>query len=208
MPNQDDVTKKRAARYWRRLAARLALADGIFDRLVTAYGEPHRRYHILAHIVEMLDCLKRSRRLAVNRDALELAIWFHDVVYDSAAAHGANETASADLLSELCPVDAAKPARAMVLHSSHHGPTDDLDTRLFCDLDLYRLAGSLETFLRHGDDVRHEYASVDDDAWASGRAVFLGGILRRPVIYQTDYWRDRLEQEARSNIAHVLDGPS
>jgi predicted metal-dependent HD superfamily phosphohydrolase len=207
MPSRDDTTK-RAARHWRPIAARHGLADGIFERLAAAYGEPHRRYHTLVHIVEMLDCLDQSRHLAADADAVALAVWFHDAVYDSTVAHGANEAASADLLSVLCPVDTAAPAHAMILHSVHHGPSGDPDTRLFCDLDLYRLAGPLETFLRHGDDVRAEYGWVSDEAWASGRAAFMGGMLRRPVIYQTDYWRERLESDARRNIAYVLDQPS
>jgi len=204
MQTRDEITE-RAARYWQPLAGRAGLADGVFDRLAAAYGEPHRRYHTLAHIVEMLDCLDQSRHLAVDEDAVALAVWFHDAVYDSTVAHGANEAASADLLSALCPVAAAAPAHAMILHSAHHGPSEDPDTRLFCDLDLYRLAGPLETFLRHGDDVRAEYGWVSDDAWASGRASFMGGMLKRPVIFQTDYWRDRLEADARRNIAYLLD---
>jgi len=204
MPPRDDTTK-RAARYWRPLGARQGLGDGVFERLVAAYGEPHRHYHTLVHIVEMLDCLDQSRHLAVDEDAVALAVWFHDAIYDSTVAHGANEAASADLLSDLCPVAAAVPAHAMILHSAHHGPSDDPDTRLFCDLDLYRLAGPLATFLRHGDDVRAEYGWVSDEAWASGRASFMGGMLKRPAIYQTDYWRDRLEADARRNIAYLLD---
>jgi predicted metal-dependent HD superfamily phosphohydrolase len=200
--------KDRAARYWRPLAARLGLADDIFERLVAAYGEPHRRYHTLDHIVEMLDCLDESRHLAANEDALALAVWFHDAVYESTVAHGASEAASADLLSALCPVDAAPAAHAMILHSVHHGPSDDPDTQLFCDLDLYRLAGPLETFLRHGDDVRAEYDWVSDEAWAHGRASFMGGLQKRPVIYQTAYWRARLEADARRNIAYVLENMS
>ncbi len=204
MQTRDDMTE-RAARHWQPLAGRVGLSDGVFDRLAAAYGEPHRRYHTLTHIVEMLDCLDQSRHLAVDEDAVALAVWFHDAVYDSTVAHGANETASADLLSAVCPVAAAAPAHAMILHSTHHGPSDDPDTRLFCDLDLYRLAGPLETFLKHGDDVRAEYGWVSDAAWASGRASFMGGMLKRPVIFQTDYWRDRLEADARRNITYVLE---
>lgn len=204
MPTDPEVTKKARA-YWTPLAARLSLDDGIFARLAAAYGEAHRRYHTLVHIVEMLDCLAESRAPAANPDAVELAVWFHDAVYDSTATNGANERASADLLSRLCPVPAAGPAHAMILHSAHHGPSDDPDTRLFCDLDLYRLAGPVETFLRHGDDVRREYAWIDDESWASGRARFMAGLLARPAIYQTDYWHARLEADARRNIAYLLD---
>jgi predicted metal-dependent HD superfamily phosphohydrolase len=33
----------------------------------------------------------------------------------------------------------------------------------------------------------------------------MGGMLKRPVIFQTDYWRDRLEADARRNITYVLE---
>lgn len=205
MFNRDRVTL-RAQKYWQPLSQRLGLDGALYERLFTAYSEPHRHYHTLAHVVEMLDCLEESSELARDRDMLSLAIWFHDVVYDSTAPHGGNEAASADLLARLYAGPDAAPAHAMILHSAHHGPSDDADTRLFCDLDLYRLAGSYETFLRHGDDVRREYAWVDDADWAAGRARFMARLQERPTIYQTDYWRDRLEAQAQSNIARLLAG--
>jgi len=203
MFNRNDVTQSARA-YWQPLAARLGLEDEVFDRLSAMYSEPHRHYHTLAHVVEMLECLEESSDLIADRDVMELAVWFHDAVYDSTAAHGGNEGASADLLSDTCSGAAVAPAHAIILHSADHGPSGDPDTQLFCDLDLYRLAGSYETFLKHGDDVRREYAWIDDDAWAVGRAKFMGRLQERPAIYQTGYWRGRLETQARSNIARLL----
>lgn len=203
MSNRNDVTQSARA-YWQPLAARLGLEDEVFDRLSAMYWEPHRHYHTLAHVVEMLECLEESSDRIGDRDVMELAVWFHDAVYDSTAAHGGNEDASADLLSNICSGAAVAPADAIIRHSAHHGPSGDPDTQLFCDLDLYRLAGSYETFLKHGDDVRREYAWIDDDAWAVGRAKFMGRLQERPAIYQTRYWRDRLETQARSNIARLL----
>ncbi|MEM9683442.1 MAG: hypothetical protein AAF942_09265 [Pseudomonadota bacterium] len=199
---------EQARRHWRPLGKRLGLGDAVFERLAAAYGEPHRHYHNLVHVVEMLDCLEEAGHLAVDRDAVELAIWFHDVIYDSDAPHGANERDSAALLDELCPVPAAKPAHGMILQSIHHGPSADPDTQLFCDLDLYRLSGPLDTFLKHGADVRREYASVSDEDWAAGRAKFFAGMAKRPEIYQTAFWRERLEGQARANLAHAADETS
>lgn len=199
-----DLVTLRAQTYWQPLSQRLGLTDGLYERLVTAYSEPHRHYHTLAHVVEMLDCLEESSHLARDRDMLSLAVWFHDAVYDSTAPHGGNEAASADLLTDVYAGPAAAPAQAIILHSAHHGPSDDADTRLFCDLDLYRLAGSYETFLQHGEDVRREFDWIDDADWAAGRARFMARLQERPTIYQTDYWRDRLEAQAQSNIARLL----
>jgi predicted metal-dependent HD superfamily phosphohydrolase len=203
MPNSDEVMQ-RARSFWQPLASRLSLDESVYRRLADGYSEPHRDYHAMDHVLEMLDCLEQSGDLVEDRDVMELAVWFHDVVYDSTAPHGGNETASAELLAELCSGPAVSPAYAIIEHSSHHGPSDDPDTRLFCDLDLYRLAGSYETFLQHGEAVRREYAWIDDAAWKAGRTKFMARLQERPSIYQTDYWRDRLESQAQSNIARLL----
>lgn len=189
---------------WHPLADRLALADPVFDALADAYTEPHRRYHTLVHILEMLACLDRSAAPAEDPDALALAMWFHDVVYDTRAPKAANEQASADWLSSVCAAPAAAPAIRMILHSAHHGPSADPDTRLFCDLDLYRLAGPYATFQRHGADVRAEYGWVDEAAWTTGRGDFLHGMLARDTIYQTDFWHARLEAEAQDNLRRAV----
>jgi len=195
---------ERAERYWNDLASRLALTAASRDSLFAAYTEPHRRYHTLDHIVEMLDCLTVSRHLAASPDVVALAVWYHDAVYASDAAAGENEQASADLLAAQYTADGSAAARAIIRHSAHHGPSEDRDTRLFCDLDLYRLGVNWDDFLRYSSDVRFEYGHVADVDWAAGRAAFFRGMLARDTIYQTDYWRERLEAAARANLSRVI----
>ena len=73
-PSQAERLHARAAAYWRPLADSLSLSDTVYAQLVAAYEEPHRRYHSLEHIVEMLDCLTQSRHVAKEPDAAALAI--------------------------------------------------------------------------------------------------------------------------------------
>ena len=205
---QAEGLRDRAAAHWRPFATNLGLSDAIFAQLVVAYEEPHRRYHTLDHIVEMLDCLAQSRHVAKDPDAIALAIWFHDCIYDSRAGDGENERMSAERLAELHTDPPSAAAQAMILHSVHHEASDDSDTQLFCDLDLYRLGVDFATFQQHGRNVRAEYAWIDDSTWASGRSRFMQRFLDRPAIYQTDYWRDRLETQARDNLARTVGPPS
>jgi predicted metal-dependent HD superfamily phosphohydrolase len=200
----DSGILNRAERHWRDLAARVALPAAARDALFAAYSEPHRRYHTLDHIVEMLDCLAESRHLAANPDAVSLAAWYHDVVYAADAPAGGNERASAAWLAAEYEGGESAQAQAMILHSAHHGPSDDADTRLFCDLDLYRLGVAWDEFLGHSADVRHEYRHVDDASWAMGRGAFFRGMLARDAIYQTPFWRGRLEAQARANLARAI----
>ncbi|MBL7570773.1 hypothetical protein, partial [Escherichia coli] len=57
------------------------------------YAEPHRAYHGQAHIDALLRGLVNEARHVGNGAAVELAIWYHDAIYDPAAAD--NEARSA-----------------------------------------------------------------------------------------------------------------
>lgn len=203
-PAAADKLAKKATSHWAPLAGRLGLPDAMLADLMTAYGEPHRRYHTLVHIVEMLDCHAESRHLADNPDTIDLAIWFHDCIYDATLDHGENERLSAEHLGEVYAGDCSAAAQAMIRHSAGHAASDDPDVQLFCDLDLYRLGVPFKVFDQHGRDVREEYAWIEEDVWTTKRNAFFQGLLDRPVIYQTEYWRSRLEKQARENLSRTI----
>jgi predicted metal-dependent HD superfamily phosphohydrolase len=54
----------------------------IFDDLVKRHSEPHRHYHTLEHVAEVLRIAGRLSKYAAEPNAVMLAAWFHDVVYD------------------------------------------------------------------------------------------------------------------------------
>src|SRR5947207_15951860 len=67
----------------------------IFEMLAAAYAGRDRYYHGIGHIRECLRELDSVRDSADDPRALELAIWFHDVVYDGRRKD--NEERSAEL---------------------------------------------------------------------------------------------------------------
>jgi len=72
--------------------------------LTNAYNESTRYYHILSHVRSMLDMLF-SIAIPIELTSqgtriLQLAIWFHDVVYDSTAEPGYNEIKSTLLFDD------------------------------------------------------------------------------------------------------------
>jgi predicted metal-dependent HD superfamily phosphohydrolase len=69
------------------------------DALSAAYTAPARHYHNLKHIEDCLGALASVDNLsAVEREILEQAIWWHDVVYDSTRSD--NEELSARLAEQ------------------------------------------------------------------------------------------------------------
>ena len=55
---------------------------GLRDRLLAAYGDGRRGYHDLTHLAEVLDHVATLADAADDLEAVVLAAWFHDAVYD------------------------------------------------------------------------------------------------------------------------------
>lgn len=168
-----------------------AAIDGAFADLVARYGEPHRRYHTLEHIGEVL--------ALVNGGAVELAAWFHDVIYDTRASdsEARSATYAGEVLARLNgPADViAEVQRLIALTAGHVVDAGDTNGKVLVAADLSILGAEPARYERHARDVRAEYAHVDDDAWRAGRA----GVLRSLLELVSD-------ERARSNIVRELAG--
>src|SRR3989442_12745478 len=83
--------------FWKRLNAE-GDSNLPYEDLVSRYAEAHRAYHTLAHIEHCLEEFEPARGLARDPSAIEMALWYHDAVYDPRAAD--NEEKSAALALE------------------------------------------------------------------------------------------------------------
>jgi predicted metal-dependent HD superfamily phosphohydrolase len=175
-------------------------------------GDTARAYHNWTHIDAILremDTARVEEEFAgVAYDEVELAVFFHDAVYDPLARD--NELRSADLFRKMSGASprmgAAGVARvsAKILATADHGPSRDPSTRLLLDLDLGILGSDAAGYQRYVAAVRKEYAAVPDEAWQAGRPAVLKRFLQRERIYQTRYYFERLEAQARKNIADEI----
>jgi predicted metal-dependent HD superfamily phosphohydrolase len=201
---------------WQRLWGELGAQEinrGVFNQLVSAYSEPQRHYHTLQHLRECLAHLDAAATLARRPAEVELALWFHDAVYDPQRPD--NEERSADWAARSvraagCGEDVAQRVAALVLATkSHQAPPDaDADTQLLLDIDLAILGASPARFAEYGRQVRAEYAHVADDAFRERRKRVLSSFLARPRIYATAAYHDALEQRARANLRAEIDALS
>ena len=67
---------------WAELAGDSPTSRTEWAALVAAWSEPHRRYHDLAHLAAVLGLVGTLADSAADPDAVRLAAWYHDVVYD------------------------------------------------------------------------------------------------------------------------------
>jgi predicted metal-dependent HD superfamily phosphohydrolase len=72
------------------------------------------------------------------------------------------------------------------------------------DIDLVPLAALPAIFNANGQAIRAEYANLGDEAYFQGRAAILQKFLSRPRIYCTETFRQKYEQQARSNLQRTL----
>lgn len=191
---------------WTRLwlaATRQAPPSGHCERLLAMYAEPHRHYHNQQHIADCLDEFEHVRQLAVEPEAVEFAIWFHDAIYDSRA--GDNEERSAELAQAwLKQAGAAETlinsVRQLVLATKAHDKTLHADAPLLVDVDLCILGQSPQRFWEYERGIRAEFDWVEQKTFASKRAEILQRFLARPRLYSTEFFFARLEAQARSNL--------
>ena len=190
------------------VGAYLGLPVSLVAQLYSRYDEPWRRYHDRRHLVAVLGYVEELAGLADDADAVRMAAWFHDAVYDPGRQD--NEAASAELAQALLPAHGVGPAQVaevvrLVRLTAGHDPVDgDANGAVLCDADLAVLGGEPATYQRYVDRVREEYRGLDDATFAAGRARVLEALLALPQLFRTAIARERWDASARRNLAGEL----
>lgn len=202
---------------WQRLCQAFGIRshDAIereFQRLVIAYGEPHRAYHTAQHINECLNLLDWAveHEPSAGCSTLEMALWYHDVVYQPGQAD--NERRSADqalAFLHACDVDLtfAQTVESLIMATCHL-----VDTKLFnsiamagwmTDIDLAILGASPQRFSQYNNQIRQEYNWVSEVLFRAKRQEILTQFLKSLHIYQSILFRERFEIQARKNLRPI-----
>lgn len=180
--------------------------EGLRDRLIAAYADPSRSYHDVRHLAEVLAEVDALADARTDRDAVLLAAWFHDAVYDGpgaeerSAALAETELAAAGLPDRLV----AEVARLVRLTLDHRPADDDLEGQVLCDADLAILAAPEQRYAAYVAGVRREYADLDDVTFRRGRAAVLRDLAAKHSLFHTAAAQAKWETSARGNLAREL----
>lgn len=181
-------------------------ARQVYDEIVALYSEPFRTYHTLGHVDDCLGRLDACAHLVASPDAIEIALWFHDVLCDPGARD--NELRSARWYLERSAGTTARLRTAvcrMILASRHIAPALRSDARYMVDIDLAGFGEPWPEFRRTTDLVRGEFPHRSDAEFARGLTPFLRSLVARPSLYGTVFFRERCEEAARRNVAQLID---
>ena len=183
-------------------------AGDIYDRIVAGYAEPARHYHTLDHISACLGELDRTEMAEGPRRLIELALWWHDAIYDPTKPD--NEAKSAVLARENLAAPGEdegvieEVARLIMLTVGHSVPAGDVTGATMVSIDLSILGRSPAVYDWYAGTVRAEYAHVPEAPFRAGRAMVMSRFLEAPYIFADPAFRARFEDQARANIAREI----
>ena len=184
-----------------------------FAQLRGGWAGRERRYHGLEHLADCLRELDRAAPEAGVANLVELALWYHDAVYEPRRSD--NEERSAELLiSHAADLGIPQPTAAMaaelVRATKYTGPMPAVGQAavdLVRDVDLSIFGRDVLRFMDYEHAVGEEYAFMPALAYHLGRGRFLASLLAAPSIYRTSHFRERYEVRARSQIGALLRSP-
>ena len=181
------------------------LTEELREDLLARWSETHRKHHTVAHLHEMLDAigLLAEAGIEFDREAVELAAWFHDAIYE--IGRDDNEDRSAELARELLASSPIREevARLVMVTKTHNVDNDDVNGAVLSDADLSVLGSEPLRYRTYAAAVREEYADVPDEVFKPVRAQVLSSLLDGR-LFHTAAGRERWEERARRNIAEEI----
>ena len=212
--------EKLAGALRRRWDARFPAHPELGAELVARWGEAHRHYHGLSHLLAVLEALDRLAPETGLRDGAPdepvLAAWFHDAVHRGAP--GEDEHASAALARERLGSAGFPPAvvdevdRLVLLTLDHAVAPEDRAGALLVDADLSVLGADPARYAAYTAGVRREYAHVPDEQFAAGRLRVLEGLWRHQPLFRTPaaqrLWGDRAARNLADEIGRLRAAPA
>ncbi len=194
---------------WQQLMSAFGLACNAdtYASLMEAYSEKHRHYHNIDHVTA---CLRHLDEVAAQADKpheIELALWFHDAIYNPFSS--SNELDSADwaaqfLRDNAVPEDAISRVHRLIMVTQGHGRTSSQDEEVMIDIDLSILGESPQTYSRFEKAIRKEYSRVPYFLFRKKRKDILCEFLTRQRLYNTEHFIENFEAQARINLTNAI----
>lgn len=175
----------------------------VWEKLHQHYQEPHRYYHNLGHLEHCLAQLDVAKDHVAELKATEMALWFHDIIYHYGARD--NEILSAAFFRNVA--ESTMPAQFIdrvcefIIATQHTGAAQDAGIAFVVDIDLSGFGLPWEDYLVDSDALRNEADNVGDAQYYQGKLRFLGELQQWSSLFQSPFFRNRLEATAQSNIA-------
>lgn len=191
---------------WDELEGRSDIPTEIFNNLYSKYTENHRSYHNLQHLEDCFEEFDLIESMLNKPTDVLRAIWFHDAIYNP--ENNTNETKSSNLFKQQYQYVLDKTSlnniEQLIVATKNHVPFDN-DSKYFLDIDISILGKSPERFKKYEQEIREEYKQFSDKTYNTKRKEILKQFLDKERIYSTDYFYNKYEKQARTNIKKLIE---
>lgn len=181
-------------------------AEAVYGEVLDYYSESGRHYHTPKHIEHCLAQFDLAAGEMDDADAVEMAIWFHDLIFKVDARD--NELQSAKRFTELAAhsMDAEFKAKVhdLIMATAPPRIPKTNDEKFMLDIDLSSFGLPWDDMLRDSMAVRKESPGLSDEEFFPGQRAFLESLVNREHFYFTEFFRTRMEETARDNIQRYL----
>jgi predicted metal-dependent HD superfamily phosphohydrolase len=180
--------------------------EPIFDALLSRYTDVGRCYSSWMHLEHCLAEFDRAANQMDYPEAVELALWFHNVGHAPEADNDC--PLGLELFQEWgvnrFPATLAEKVQRLIQITNHRQLPGEGDESYIVDIDLSSLAVHWTNFYLDSLKVRNESHSVSSIHRDASYVQFLKNLLDRPRIFHTYFFYERYETSARNNIRRLL----
>ena len=174
-----------------------------YEMLENKYNEKHRAYHNLTHIKDCLNHLDEYNQNLEDKHEIELAIFYHDVIYNPYRKD--NEPKSADLAilflnNQKVEHTIISKIEALIIATIHQKSPETRSQAIIMDIDIATLGSEPSVYLEYSQNIRKEYSWVPMILYKRKRKEILNNFLKRERLYYTDYFFHKFETQARINL--------
>ena len=186
------------------------IATSLVHKLEQFYANPQRKYHNLDHINDMLVGMNRYDLSDTERNVLEHAIWFHDIVYTYNQKDKTNEELSAEVwrwASAYTQSTFHQHVTDLILFTDYSKKTtfnsleDDRLKTIIVELDFNNFGKSYYDFMISTKNVDDEhFAMTGKHVDVSKKKAFLEKVLEQQIFFNFS----ELEKNKNRNIEKYL----
>lgn len=206
---------------WKKLMASFGFAENraAFDLIIEHHSQKHRAYHNSEHVADCLDKLDLFPEEIPFRKEIELALWFHDTVYNPYGKD--NEQKSADLASSFlkqagASAETLQGVTNLILATRHtakatsarvppEASAEAQEQKIIMDIDLSILGSDPLDYDDYVRKIRKEYKLIPGPIFRKNRKAILEEFLNREPLFQTAVFEKKFEKQAKENLRRELE---
>lgn len=194
---------------WLTLMNSLGLSENLdeFTKIRDGYSEKHRHYHTIEHLENVLSDLDRVRESADAPNEIEVALWFHDVIYKPFSSKNEEDSANMArvfLVRYGCTSEITERIYNLIMATAHTTQIGTRDEKLITDIDLAILGSEESRYEIFEKAVRKEYRRVPMFLYKKKRKEILTSFLERERIFDNELFFQEFEENARRNLESAI----